>query len=83
MADPFILSVNYKGEPRNYQVQLIEQGYTHRYKVFIDQAEVFFEPDEEDSYRVIRMPGQDQKILEKIDRDLLFALQQQLESMRQ
>ena len=83
MEDPFIISVNYKGETRDYQAQLIVHGYTHRYKIWIDEAEIFFEPDEEDSYRAISMQLQDQKALEKIDKDLLFALQQELQSIRQ
>jgi hypothetical protein len=81
MEDPFIISVNYNGETRDYQAQLIVHGYTHRYKILIGDAEVFFEPDEEDSYRAISM--QDQKVLEKIDKDLLLALQQELQSIRQ
>ena len=83
MTDPFILSVNYKGEMRDYQAQLIIQGYTHRYKILIGEAEIFFEPDEEDSYRAISMQAQDQKVSERIDRELLFALQQELQSIRQ
>jgi lipoprotein NlpI len=83
MEDPFIISLNYKGETRDYQAQLIVHGYTHRYKIWIDEAEIFFEPDEEDSYRAISMQLQDQKALEKIDKDLLFALQQELQSIRQ
>jgi hypothetical protein len=81
MGDPFMLSVNYQDEQREYRVQRLEQGYTHRYKVWIGEAQIFFEPDEDDSYRAIKMPGQDEKMLNKIDRKLLLVLQQQLESM--
>jgi hypothetical protein len=83
MTDPFIITVNYKGEMRDYNAQLMVQGYTHRYKIWIGEAEIFFEPDEEDSYRAISTQAQDQKALEKIDKDLLLALQQELQSIRQ
>jgi hypothetical protein len=81
MTDPFILSVNYQGEVLDFTAQLLLQGYSHKFKVLIGALEVYFEPDEEGSYRVIAMPGQDQQALGKVDKQLLFEILRQLESI--
>jgi len=81
MTEPFILSVNHNSQELEFTAQLLLQGYTHKFKVLIDQAEVFFEPDEEGHYRAVKMPWQDQRDLEKIDRGLLSAIQQKIESI--
>jgi hypothetical protein len=53
----------------------------HKFKVIIDAKEVFFEPDEEGSYRAAIMPGQDEKDSGKIDRNLLRAMREKIESI--
>jgi hypothetical protein len=78
MTDHFILTVNYKGHDSDYPAQLLLQGYTHKFKVRINDTEVFFEPDEEGLYRVVQMPGQDLSSLATIDPHLLELLQQKL-----
>jgi hypothetical protein len=57
------------------------QGYRHNFKVIIDNKEVFFERDEEGYYRAVLMPGQDEKECGKIDRNLLRAVQDKIESI--
>ena len=81
MTDPFILSVNHHNQELEFNSELLLQGYTHKFKVVIGQHEVFFEPDEEGHYRAIKMPWQDQQDLKKIDRSLLSAIQQKIESI--
>lgn len=81
MTDPFTITINYKGAQRDFTAQLLLQGYSYKFKVLIDELEVFFEPDDDGSFRAIKMPGQDQKALEKLDKQLLFEIQQQLESI--
>ena len=81
MTEPFILSVNHNSQELEFTAQLLLQGYTHKFKVLIDQAEVFFEPDEEGHYRAVKMPWQEQRGLEKIDQGLLSAIQQKIESI--
>lgn len=44
--------------------------------MLINGIDVFFEPDEERCYNAVRMPRQDEKQLEKIDRGLLQAIQE-------
>jgi hypothetical protein len=78
MTDPFILSVNYKGSALHFTAQLMLQGYTHKFKVLINAMDVYFEPDEEGLYRAIKMPGQEEKDLAAIDRDLLSLIQQKI-----
>jgi hypothetical protein len=78
MTDPFILSVNYKGTALHFTAQLLLQGYTHKFKVLINETDVYFEPDEEGLYRAIKMPGQREEELAAIDRDLLSLIQQKI-----
>jgi hypothetical protein len=42
--------------------------------MYIDEVDVYFGRDEESSFRIIRIAGQDQKKLEKIDKALLLKL---------
>lgn len=81
MTDEFILEIEYKGQLKKLPAQLLLQGYTHRFKVRLDSLEVFFEPDEEGNYRAISIPGQDEKLLEKIDRSLLRAIQEKIQAI--
>jgi len=81
MTDPFILYIHHNNQELELTAELVLQGYSHKFKVMIGQVEVFFEPDEEGQYRAVKMPGQDQRELEKIDRSLLSAIQQKIESI--
>ena len=81
MHDDFSLSVVYKGQQREYPAHLVHQGYSYKIVVYIDDLEVYFEPDEERNFRIIATPGQDEKKLEKLDRQLLTALNEQLAAM--
>jgi len=47
----------------------------------IAETEVFFEPDEEGHYRSVKMPWQEEKQIEKIDRDLLREIGQKIEAV--
>ena len=53
MNEPFELPVSYKGEELLLPAQLLNYGYTHKFKVTVDEQEVLFEPDEERMYRAI------------------------------
>jgi hypothetical protein len=81
MTDEFILQVIYKEEERNLAVQLLLQGYTHKFKVMVDQMEVFFEPDEEGYYRAVKMSWQNEQDFLKIDKNMLQAIQKKLEAI--
>lgn len=53
MDEPFELPVLYKDKDFFLPAQLIQQGYTYKFKVLVDEAEVYFEPDEEGNYRAL------------------------------
>ena len=78
MTDPFILTVNYKGQEMPLTAQLVLQGYSHRFKILVAGTDLYFEPDEEGFYRAIKMPGQPEGALHAIDRGLLEVIQQKL-----
>lgn len=78
MTDSFILTINYTGEERDYPSRLLLQGYTFKICVQVEDVDVYFERDEEGSFRVVRMPGQDEKKLEKIDKALLLKLKEKI-----
>ncbi|CAN5698659.1 hypothetical protein BH10BAC2_BH10BAC2_14840 [soil metagenome] len=81
MTDEFILSVEHNGQEHQLKANMIPQGYTHKFRVIIDEAELFFEPDEEGCYRAVMMPGQDEKELLKINRGLMQAIQESIEKI--
>lgn len=81
MTDEFILSVEYNGHEHQLKANMISWGYTHKFRVLVNEMEVFFEPDEEGSYRAVMMPGQDEKALKKIDRGLMHAIQESIEKV--
>lgn len=53
MNEPFELPVTYKGEDLLLPAQLLNYGYTHKFKVTVNEQEVLFEPDEERVYRAL------------------------------
>lgn len=83
MQDNFSLSIVYKNQEKEYPVTLVQQGYTYKLIVLIDDLEVCFEPDEERNFRVVAMPEQDEKKLQKIDRQLLQLLKEKIEETLQ
>jgi len=78
MDEAFTLNIDYKGKNYDFTAELLVQGYTYKFKVLIQDTEVFYEPDEEGNYRVIKMPWQEIGELEKIDKELLHAIQQKI-----
>lgn len=83
MTDPFILTIKYKGKQLELPAQLLLQGYIHKFAVNIGEVKLYFEPDEEGGYRAVGALGQDLRELEKLDRGLLEAIQQQILAIRE
>ena len=71
MGADFVLTVIHKGQKTDYVARLLLQGYTYKIIVAIGDTEVCFEPDEEGSFRVVKMPDQDEKLPDKTDKTLL------------
>ena len=76
MEEIFTIDVPYKNTQKSFTGQLVLQGYSHKIKILVEKTELFFEPDEEGNYRLIKMPWQEQNELEKIDRELISEIQQ-------
>lgn len=79
MNEPFDLSVLFKGEELLFPAQLLQFGYTHKFKVAVNGMEVHFEPDEERNYRAIINPEQLGKA--KIEVALLQAIAAAIEAI--
>ena len=81
MKEEFIITILYKGQPMEMTGQLLLQGFTHKFKVKLEDKELFFEPDEEGHYRAVKMPWQEEKKFSMLDKNLLSAIQQQIEAI--
>lgn len=81
MNDEFIITIIYKGGERHFPTKLLLQGFTHKFQVSLPETDVFFEPDEEGHYRAVKMPGQEEKTLLKIDREMLAGIQEKIEAI--
>jgi len=77
MAESFTLQVQYKGQTLPFTGELRTLGYIYKIVFEVNGLEVFFERDEERNFRVI-VPGDSAKA-EKLDRDLLKAIADELE----
>lgn len=56
MTEPIFITVPYKNTERQFEIELQVTGYTHRFKVMVNDVLVFFEPDEERQYRAVLSP---------------------------
>lgn len=71
MTDEFILTVKYKGLTLDFKAQLVLKGCAHQFCIQLDETDVYFEPDEQREYRAVAMPGQNEKLLKRVDAELL------------
>ena len=71
MEEAFAFPVQYKGEEILFPASLQQYGYSHRFEVDVYGTPVYFEPDEERSYRAIIDP---EKMEKSIPVDLLQAI---------
>lgn len=56
MSEQFLLPVIYRGDEREFGTSLQVLGFVHRLVVDVDGVTVFFERDEEGSFRAIMPP---------------------------
>lgn len=73
----FELPVSYQEKELLFRAAYIPAGFTHRIRVVIDETEVFFEPDEEGSYRAL-VATTDARVMDKMDKALLEAVLQSI-----
>ena len=73
MSEPIFITVPYKNSERQVEIQLEVTGYTHRFRVLLDEIPVLFEPDEEKQYRAI-VPPEHATAGQSLDPALLQAI---------
>lgn len=81
MTEEFTISVTYNDTEQQFPGKLLLQGYTHKIQVSVHGNEVYFKPDEENQYRAVKMPRQDEKALQKLAKRLLSAIGKQIEAI--
>ncbi|WP_153797333.1 hypothetical protein [Foetidibacter luteolus] len=80
MTDQFILTVKYKGIQLDLESKLLVKGYSYQFCIQLDETEVYFERDEDQHYRALAMPGQNEKLLHRVDPELLKEIALKLEA---
>lgn len=60
MEDPFIITVAYKGQDRDFEAELLQMGYIHKFHVIVEEADLYFERDEEGRYRAVLQDNPDE-----------------------
>jgi len=80
MNEPFELPITYKGEDLLLPAQLLNYGYTHKFKVKVNEQEVLFEPDEERVYRALIDTAYIDKMKEG-NKELLQVIAEALQSL--
>ncbi|RYZ29301.1 MAG: hypothetical protein EOO10_06745 [Chitinophagaceae bacterium] len=78
MDEPFELPVIYREKDLLLPAQLIQQGYTHKFQVTVDDLDVYFEPDEEGNYRALVDPD---NLPKHIEPALLQAIAKSIETI--
>lgn len=81
MEEPFQLPVSYKGHDHSYEAQLHLRGYTYQIRVTVEGTDIYYERDEEGAFRAVLANDAAEKEIQKIDRELLEAIMQQLEAL--
>jgi hypothetical protein len=76
----FEIPVAYKNRELLFPARLLQLGYTHRFAVDVYGQEIFFELDEERSYRAMINPEQLQNNT-KVDVELLEAIAGAIEAI--
>ena len=80
MSETFQINVPYKGEEKTFTCYFLHKVFSYQVKVLVEEQEIFFEPDEEGSYRILVQSLEQQNAFRKIDPALLLSIQHQLES---
>jgi saccharopine dehydrogenase-like NADP-dependent oxidoreductase len=80
MQEPFILTIQYKGEEYTFEARLVIMGYTHKFYVVVNGKEIVYEPDEERKYRAI-LNGADQEKVTDQERGMIREIGLQIEEI--
>lgn len=77
--EPVDLTIQYKGEERQYQATFRRYGYTYRIQVNVADTPVDFEPDEEGQFRAI-LNEPDRPAYRTMDTRLLQTIAEELQA---
>jgi len=78
MEESFEISLTYKNAELVFPAVLQRVGYSYRIVVSMGETLICFEPDEERNFRVVMMPDQSERAMERIDKALLAVLHDRL-----
>jgi len=78
MFEVFDLPVSHKAQEILFPAQLVQAGYLHKFRVTVGDTDVFFEPDEEGSYRAVIDP---EKIGTELSGELLADIAAAIEKV--
>ena len=81
MEEHFVLTVPYKGGELDLQAQLQLLGYTHRFVVWINETEMYFERDDAGDYRALLPPHVTEKEAQHISPQLLQAIAEKIQEI--
>ena len=80
MDNDFEVSVTYKKQELNFPATFIPFGYSYKFEVDVNGIAVFFEPDEERSFRAIVDPSTE-NVHDKINVELIKLIADTLEDL--
>ncbi|OQP52494.1 hypothetical protein [Niastella populi] len=78
MEESFEIPVTYKNKEFIFTAVLQRSGYSYRIVVNLEEISICFEPDEERNFRVVMMPGQPERAMDRIDKALVAVLHDRL-----
>ena len=81
MDEPFTISVFYKGKKLDFEARFQKWGFSHRFLVEVQGIPLFFERDEEGSYRAVLFPETAREKNQVIDAGLLKAIAAEIQSI--
>lgn len=81
MSDIVDITIQYNRQEHTFPVTVQQVGYTYRIVVHVGETALYFEPDEERNLRLVLLPEQDEKQIDKLDKGLLQALHAEIESL--
>ncbi|WDF80767.1 hypothetical protein PQ469_12190 [Mucilaginibacter sp. KACC 22773] len=81
MGELLSLPVTFQDQEMEFQARFYAYGYIHRIEVRINGLGVIFEPDEERNYRALLTAQQLEANLNTLNKELLQAIAQQLQSL--
>ncbi len=80
MEETLQLPLSYQGKEWLLPLSFVKWGYTYRIELTINETSVFFEPDEEGSYRAITETSQISN--DQFDKGLLEAIVLKLSELK-